>query len=353
VLILLRADASADDVERLRRAAAALGADAHPVHGAGGRRALAITGTGSPADAARLAALPGVDEVFWTGSSYHLASREWQPERTLIRLPGGVELGGDEVVVIAGPCAVEDEPQLMACAAAAAAAGARLLRGGAYKPRTSPYAFQGLGLPALELLARARAATGLAVVTEVMDQDAVEPVARVADVLQIGARNMGNYPLLRHAARTGKPILLKRGMAATLQELLLAAEYVLAEGNPQVILCERGIRGFDGSTRNVLDLAAIPLLHQLSHLPVVADPSHGTGRRDLVPAMARAAVAAGADGIMVEIHPDPDRARSDAAQTLPAAALPELVADLRAVASAVGRRCAAHQPHRITEVPVG
>jgi 3-deoxy-7-phosphoheptulonate synthase len=340
VLILLTPGASPGDVERVVRAVADLGAEARPVTGPAGRDALAVTGLGAPADAARLVALPGVEEVFWGGASWHLASREWRPESTRVTVGDGVVIGGDEVIVMAGPCAVEEEDQLLTCAREAAAAGARLLRAGAWKPRTSPYAFQGLGGAALDLLARARAETGLAVVTEVMDTDTVEAVAGVADLVQVGARNMTNYALLRRVARAGKPVLLKRGMASTVQELLLAAEYVLAEGNPDVILCERGIRGFDGSTRNVLDLAAIPLLHQLSHLPVVADPSHGTGRRDLVPAMARAAVAAGADAVMLEIHPDPDRALSDGAQSLEASALAGLVRDLRAVAQAIGRRCA-------------
>lgn len=244
------------------------------------------------------------------------------------------------MVVVAGPCAVEDEQQLLATAHAVAGAGARLLRGGAFKPRTSPYAFQGLGHAALGLLARARAETGLLIVTEAIDVDSVDAVAEVADVIQVGSRNMVNTALLRRLGRIGKPVLVKRGMAATLEELLLAAEYLLAEGNPDVLLCERGIRGFDGSTRNVLDVAAIPLLHQLSHLPVLADPSHATGRRDLVPAMARAAVAAGADGLMLEVHPDPERALSDGAQSLSSEAFPDLMRDLRWVAEAVGRSLA-------------
>lgn len=340
MLIVMRAEATAQDLERVARAVEGLGAEPHAVHGPGGRRALAVTGAGTPADGARLVALPGVDEVFWGGSSYHLASREWRQERTVVSLANGVVIGGDALVLIAGPCAVESERQVLEAATAVAAAGAHVLRGGAFKPRTSPYAFQGLGSEGLDLLARARRETGLALVTEAMDVESVARVAEVADIIQIGARNMVNYPLLRHVGRAGRPVLLKRGMAATVQELLLAAEYILAEGNEAVILCERGIRGFDGSTRNVFDLAAVPLLHQLSHLPVIADPSHGTGRRDLVPAMALAAVAAGADGVMIEVHPDPDRAHSDGAQSLATTALPALVRELEAVARAVGRRFA-------------
>ena len=276
-------------------------------------------------------------EVFSDTAAPQLASREKHPAPTEITFDNGVVIGGDRVVLIAGPCAVENERQLLSTATGVADAGAQLLRGGAFKPRTSPYAFQGLGMAGLELLARARRDTGLLVVTEAMDQDTLDQVASVADVIQVGSRNMVNYALLKRVARTGKPVLLKRGMAATLDELLFAAEYILSEGNERVILCERGIRGFDGSTRNVFDLAAIPLLHQRTHLPVIADPSHGTGRRELVPAMARAAIAAGADGVMVEVHPDPDHARSDGDQSVALADFAAMVRDLARVAEAVGR----------------
>jgi len=344
VLIVMRADAARADADRVAAAVAGFGGTARVVQGPQGRITLAVTGGGAPADAAQLVALPGVDEVFWGGSSYYLASREWHPEPTVVRLPGGVAIGGDQVVLIAGPCAVESEEQILSTAHRLAALGVQCLRGGAFKPRTSPYAFQGLGREALALLARARRETGLLIVTEVLDAESVDQVAEVADVLQVGARNMVNYPLLRRVGRSGKPVLLKRGMASTVQELLLAAEYVLAEGNPDVILCERGIRGFDGSTRNVFDLAAVPLLHHLSHLPVIADPSHGTGRRDLVPPMAKAAVAAGADGLMIEVHPHPDLARSDGAQSLALDDVPALVQELRRVAEAVGRSLASPAP---------
>ncbi len=302
-----------------------------------GRVALATVDPAGPADPAALEGLPGVDRVV-LGPSYLLASRAWRPEPTIVTLPGGIAIGGADLVLMAGPCAVEDERQLLRTAHRVAAAGASLLRGGAFKPRSSPYAFQGLGTEGLELLDRARRETGLGLVTEAMDERTVEAVAAVADLIQVGSRNMTNYPLLRRAAATGKPVLLKRGMASTLDELLLAAEYLLAEGNPQVVLCERGIRGFDGSTRNVLDLTAIPLLHRLSHLPVIADPSHGTGHRDLVGPMARAAVAAGADGVMLEVHPDPEAARSDGPQSLTFDGFDALVGELRSVAEAVGRR---------------
>jgi len=278
-----------------------------------------------------------IPEVLSGTAALRLASRQRHPAPTEIAFDNGVVIGGRRVVLIAGPCAVESEQQIMATATGVAGAGAQLLRGGAFKPRTSPYAFQGLGAAGLELLARARRDTGLLVVTEAMDQDTLDQVAEVADVIQVGSRNMVNYALLKRVARTGKPVLLKRGMAATLDELLFAAEYILAEGNERVILCERGVRGFDGSTRNVFDVAAIPLLHQRTHLPVIADPSHGTGRRELVPAMALAAIAAGADGVMVEVHPDPDHARSDGHQSLALADFPGVVRDLARVAEAVGR----------------
>jgi len=238
---------------------------------------------------------------------------------------------------MAGPCSVESEEQILEIAHRVRAAGATVLRGGAFKPRTSPYAWQGLGVKGLELLARAREATGLAVVTEALEPDTVDIVAEHADIIQIGARNMQNYPLLRRAGRTGKPVLLKRGPAATITELLLAAEYILAEGNDQVILCERGIRGFDTHTRNLLDLTAIPVVHSLSHLPIIADPSHGTGVRAKVIPMARAAIAAGADGLIIEVHPDPDRALSDGAQSLAPEHFDELMAQIRPIAEAIGR----------------
>jgi 3-deoxy-7-phosphoheptulonate synthase len=255
-------------------------------------------------------------------------------------LPGGLTVGGEEVLVMAGPCSVESEKQILDAARAVREAGAAVLRAGAFKPRSSPYSFQGLGSTGLRLLARAREETGLLIVTEAMDAEGFDQVIEVADIVQIGARNMQNYSLLKHAGRALKPVLLKRGLSATIQELLLSAEYILAEGNPNVILCERGVRGFDTVTRNLFDLSAIPVVHGLSHLPIVADPSHGTGHRDMVAPMARAAVAAGADGLLVEVHPTPDRALSDGAQSLYPEQFERVMREARLIAEAIGRRVA-------------
>jgi 3-deoxy-7-phosphoheptulonate synthase len=292
----------------------------HSVHAAlGDVFVVEESAVAAPARAA-IVALPGVARLIAVETSYQLASRALQPAKTIVQV-GAARIGGPEPVIIAGPCSVEGEREIHEAAEAARAAGAHLLRGGAFKPRTSPYAFQGPGLEGVALLARAGAAAGLPVVTEVMQPGMVGPVAEHADVLQVGSRNMQNFPLLRAVGQVGRPVLLKRGFAATIDEWLLAAEYILAEGNAQVILCERGIRGFDPHTRNVLDLACVPLLAQLTHLPVVVDPSHGTGHRALVAPLAVAAVAAGADGVMVEMHPQPDEALSDGAQTIDPATL--------------------------------
>jgi 3-deoxy-7-phosphoheptulonate synthase len=281
-----------------------------------------------------------VVEILHVTKPYKQVSREWKPESTVVRLPGGLRIGGEEVVVMAGPCSVESEEQILAAARAVRAAGATVLRAGAFKPRSSPYSFQGLGRKGLELLVQAREETGLLIVTEAMDTEGLELVAEVADIIQLGARNMQNYSLLKQVGRQQKPVLLKRGLSATIQELLLSAEYILAEGNPNVILCERGVRGFDSSTRNLFDLSAIAVVHGLSHLPIVADPSHGTGHRDMVTPMARAAVAAGADGLLIEVHPQPDRALSDGAQSLYPDQFTRLMAEARLIAEAIGRRIA-------------
>jgi 3-deoxy-7-phosphoheptulonate synthase len=267
-------------------------------------------------------------------------SREWKAESTRVRLPGGLTIGGEEVIVMAGPCSVESERQILAAARTVRESGATVLRAGAFKPRSSPYSFQGLGRAGLELLARAREETGLLIVTEAMDAEGMAAVVELADIVQIGARNMQNYSLLKLAGRIQKPVLLKRGLSATIQELLLSAEYILAEGNPNVVLCERGVRGFDPATRNLLDLSAIPVVHGLSHLPIIADPSHGTGHRDMVMPMAKAAVAAGADGLLVEVHPTPDRALSDGAQSLYPEQFDRLMKEVRLIAEAIGRRVA-------------
>jgi 3-deoxy-7-phosphoheptulonate synthase len=304
-------------------------------------------------DSSRIEALAGVAQVIHVTQPYKQVSREWRPENTVVRLAPGVEVGGDEVVLMAGPCSVESEEQIVTAARAVRDAGAAVLRGGAFKPRSSPYSFQGLGKQGLALLALARAETGLAIVTEAMDEEGADLVAEVADCIQIGARNMQNYSLLRFVGKLGKPVLLKRGMAATIHELLLSAEYILAAGNDRVILCERGVRSFDTITRNMLDLTAIPMVQSLSHLPIIADPSHGTGLRDKVAPMARAAVAAGAHGVLIEVHPAPERALSDGSQSLDPAQFATLVVELRAIASAIGRSITpAPTPERTGTAPV-
>jgi 3-deoxy-7-phosphoheptulonate synthase len=335
VLIVMDRSATSADVEAVVAVAERLGLKAHPIPGAQ-RTAIGITGNKGAASPAAFETLPGVLEVLRVSHPYKLVSREFHPEDTIVSV-GGVRVGGARVVVIAGPCAVESLEQTLAIAKEVKARGADLLRGGAYKPRTSPYAFQGLGEEGLKILAAAREATGLPVVTEVLDTAHVEVVARYADCLQIGARNMQNFELLKKAGKTGKPVLLKRGMSATLEEFLLAAEYVLAEGNPAVILCERGIRTFTDFTRNTLDLSVVPAVERLSHLPIVVDPSHGTGRREKVLPMSRASIAAGADGIAVEVHHKPAEALSDGPQALTPEMFSQLMEQVRPIAVAVGR----------------
>jgi 3-deoxy-7-phosphoheptulonate synthase len=280
--------------------------------------------------------MEGVKECHRIMSPYKLAARPFRPAGTVVRA-GGVEVGGERVVVMAGPCSVENRDQIEAAAERVARAGAQVIRGGAFKPRSSPYSFQGLGEPGLRLLRDAADRNGLKVVSEVMDTSQIAMLAEYADVLQVGARNMQNFILLRELGNIRKPVLLKRGISATIEELLLSAEYVMTGGNYDVILCERGIRTFETYTRNTMDISAIPVVKKLSHLPMIADPSHGTGRRDKVMPMARAAIAAGADGLLIEMHPDPDRALSDGAQSLNPDQFDELMPQLRAIASAVGR----------------
>jgi 3-deoxy-7-phosphoheptulonate synthase len=336
MLVLLRADAGADDLARVEALIRELGFE--PLRIPTARRpAVAVVGNDGRLDGARFAALPGVEEVIHLSKPYRMVAREWRPEPTVVRLPGGLAIGGDEVVVIAGPCSVEGPEQIHATARAVRAAGAAGLRAGAYKPRSSPYAFQGLGDEGLRLLAEVRRDTGLFIVTEAMDDEGLDRIAEVADVIQIGARNMQNSSLLKRAGRAGRPVLLKRGPAASLTDLLMAAEYVLAEGKPDVILCERGVRGLDASTRNLFDLNAVPAVKQLSHLPIIADPSHGTGRRALVRPMARAAVAAGADGLLLEVHVRPDEALSDGAQTLYPEQFEMLMDEVLGIAAVLGR----------------
>lgn len=294
--------------------------------------------------------LPGVEEVISVSKPYKLASREFHPLDTTIDI-GGTTIGGKEIVVMAGPCAIESAEQLIETARAVKAAGATILRGGAYKPSTSPYHFRGLGKTGLELLAQARKETGLPVITEVMSPEEVELVAKYADILQIGARNMQNFNLLVEVGKVNKPVMLKRGLSATIQEWLLAAEYILAQGNNQLMLCERGIRTFETYTRNTFDLSAIPIIEKVSHLPIIADPSHGTGKWYLVTPMALAAVAAGADGIMVEVHPNPDSALKDGAQSLTFDNFRQLMTQLGKIAEAVGRPLA--KPSIKTLPPTG
>ena len=337
MLVVMRHGAAASEIERVVEVVRELGYEARPMPGAQ-RTAIGVVGNDGRVDASRLAALSGVSEIIHVTQPYKQVSREWRPESTVVTIAPGVAFGGTDVPIIAGPCSVESEEQIIEAAIAVRSAGATALRGGAFKPRSSPYAFQGLGKRGLQLLALARQETGLPIVTEAMDDEGAHLVAEIADCIQIGARNMQNYSLLKTLGRIGKPVLLKRGMAATITDLLLSAEYILSEGNDRVILCERGVRTFDPATRNMFDLTAIPTVHGLSHLPIVADPSHGTGMRDKVTPMARAALAAGADGILVEMHPHPDVALSDGAQSLYPEQLATLVEEMRAVAAAIGRR---------------
>ena len=339
MLIVMEKGATPSQIQRVVATIEELGYQARPMPGKQ-RTAVGLVGNDGKVDSSRLAALEGVLEVIHVSQPYKQVSREWQAENTVVKLPGGLAVGGDDIVVMAGPCSVESEAQILTTARAVRDAGAVILRGGAFKPRTSPYSFQGLGKKGLELLAKAREETGLLVVTEALDAEGVALVERYGDIIQIGARNMQNFALLKAAGQAKKPVLLKRGIAATITELLLAAEYLLAEGNGNVILCERGVRGFDPATRNVFDLTAVPLVHRLSHLPIIADPSHGTGLRDKVTPMARAAVAAGADGLMIEVHPQPDRALSDGAQSLNPEQFTELMRQCRAIAEVIGRRVA-------------
>jgi 3-deoxy-7-phosphoheptulonate synthase len=338
----MRHGATEEEVQRVVDVIVEMGYQAQRMPGAQ-RTAVGLVGNDGRVDASRLEGLPGVQDVIHVSQPYKQVSREWKAENTVVRLPGGLCVGGSDVVTMAGPCSVESEKQILEAARQVKEAGAVILRGGAFKPRSSPYTFQGLGRPALKLLAKAREETGLLICTEAMDADGVGWVAESADIVQLGARNMQNYSLLKAAGKCGKPVLLKRGIAATITELLLSAEYLLAEGNYNVILCERGVRSFDTITRNMFDLTAIPVVHKLSHLPIIADPSHGTGLRDKVIPMARAAVAAGADGIMVEVHPDPERALSDGAQSLYPAQFGQLMREVRGIAEVIGRRMAGSQ----------
>jgi 3-deoxy-7-phosphoheptulonate synthase len=339
MLVVMQNHATQAEIARVVEAIEEMGYAARPMPGET-RTTVGLVGNDGRVDGSRIEALPGVAEIIHVSKPYKQVSREWKAENTIVTIAPGVSFGGSEIVIIAGPCSVESEEQIIAAARAVRDAGATALRGGAFKPRSSPYSFQGLGKRGLELLAIARRETGLPIVTEALDEEGANLVAECADCIQIGARNMQNYSLLRAVGRIGKPVLLKRGMAATITDLLMSAEYILAEGNGQVILCERGIRSFDTMTRNLFDLTAIPIVQRLSHLPMIADPSHGTGLRDKVIPMARAAVAAGADGVIVEVHPTPDRALSDGGQSLYPDQFARLIVELRAITNAIGRSLA-------------
>jgi 3-deoxy-7-phosphoheptulonate synthase len=339
MLVVMQNQATQADIDRVVKTIEEMGYSARPMPGET-RTTIGLVGNDGRVDGSRVEALPGVAEIIHVSKPYKQVSREWKAPNTIVTIAPGVSFGGTDIVIIAGPCSVESEEQIIAAARAVRDAGATALRGGAFKPRSSPYSFQGLGKPGLELLALARQETGLPIVTEALDEEGAQLVAEYADCIQIGARNMQNYSLLRAVGRMNKPVLLKRGMAATITDLLMSAEYILAEGNGQVILCERGIRSFDTMTRNLFDITAIPIVQRLSHLPMIADPSHGTGLRDKVIPMARAAVAAGADGVLVEVHPDPDHALSDGGQSLFPDQFARLVTELRAITSAIGRSVA-------------
>lgn len=337
MLILMTADATEAQIEAVCAEIRHLGFSPHEIPGST-RLAIGVTGNQGAIAAEVFLRLPGVSDAIPVSKPYKLVSREWRPEKTVIDLGDGVEIGGERLTVMAGPCAVEGRDQLMRTAEAVAAGGAQLLRGGAFKPRTSPYAFQGLKEEGLKLLAEAREATGLKVITEVKDTETLPLVEEYADVLQIGARNMQNFSLLEAVGKVNKPVMLKRGLSATIQEWLLAAEYIMSEGNSAVILCERGIRTYESSTRNTLDLNAIPVLQRITHLPIVVDPSHGIGLWYGVAPLARASIAAGADGVMVEVHPEPIHALSDGPQSLTIETFDQMMGQLRRVAAAVDRR---------------
>jgi 3-deoxy-7-phosphoheptulonate synthase len=335
VIVVMHRDAGKDQVQHVVDRVEKLGYKAHLSEGEA-TTIIGVIGQNAIEIRDQIIHLPGVGQIIPITQPFKLSGREWHPQDSVYRV-GGAQVGGGTLLVMAGPCAVESREQLLATAHAVKQAGAHFLRGGAFKPRTSPYTFQGMGTHGLRLLEEARAETGLGVVTEVMTPQDVELVAASADILQIGARNMQNYNLLYEVGQVHKPVLLKRGLSATIQEWLLAAEYVLSSGNYQVILCERGIRTFETMTRNTLDLNAVPVLRELSHLPIVIDPSHGTGKWSWVEAMACAGVAAGADGLMVEVHPNPDEAFSDGPQSLTFENFERLMASVRRVAEAVGK----------------
>jgi 3-deoxy-7-phosphoheptulonate synthase len=329
MLIVMKPDAADGQIRAVVRVVEALGYKAHPMPGAA-RTAIGITGNAGAIDPSHFENLPGVAEAIRVSKPYKLVTREMRQEKTVVRV-GDAAIGGDELALIAGPCAVESRTQAFTVAEAVRRSGARFFRGGAFKPRTSPYAFQGLGEDGLKILAEIRETYGLKIVTEALDEPSVDLVERYGDMIQIGARSMQNFTLLRRVGKSSLPVLLKRGLSATLDEWLLAAEYIMAEGNYQVVLCERGIRTFSQHTRNTLDLAAIPAIRRISHLPVIVDPSHGTGKNYMVTPLARAGIAVGADGLIVEVHDSPNNALSDGAQALTLDQYERLVSEVRAI----------------------
>jgi 3-deoxy-7-phosphoheptulonate synthase len=336
MVIVMQEGATDEQIQHVIDRIVASGFDVHRSTGAS-HTVLGAVGVHRDFDHRDFELLEGVREVIRITQPFKLASRQFKPQGTIIDLGRGVTIGGTELAVAAGPCSVESPEQIDACAEAVSKSGARIMRAGAFKPRTSPYAFQGLGEKGLQMMRRAADKYGLFVVSEVMDPSQIQMMGNYVDIFQVGARNMQNYFLLRALGEVQKPVLLKRGMSATIEELLLSSEYILSGGNYNVILCERGIRTFETYLRNTLDIAAIPVIKKLSHLPIIADPSHGTGRRDKVPPMARAAVAAGADGLLIEVHNDPDHALSDGAQSLTPVEFSQLMNEVRIIAPAVGR----------------
>ena len=337
MLVVMKAQATTEEIQAVCYHIEQLGFRAHPLPGAQ-RTAIGITGNQGEVDRGNIEALSGVAEVIRVSKAYKLASRDVKEEDTIIRFAGtDAAIGGGNLAIVAGPCSIENRDQAFAIAEQVAASGAQFFRGGAYKPRTSPYAFQGLGLEALRIMAEIRERYGLRIVTEAIDSESLELVAEWADVIQIGARNMQNFSLLKRAGRMRKPVLLKRGLSATLEEFLMAAEYVMSEGNYEVILCERGVRTFADHARNTLDLSIIPAVQRVSHLPILVDPSHGTGRRDSVLPMARAAIASGADGVLVEVHNQPEKALSDGPQSIYPAQFATMMDEIEQIAPVVGR----------------
>jgi len=339
MLVVMQSHATEEQVRAVCQRIESLGLKAHPIPGAA-RTAIGITGNSGAIDIGSLEAMPGVIECIPVSKPYKLVSRDLKEENTVVRIPtpsGEVTFGGKAIGMVGGPCAIETREQAFTIAGHIKAAGARLFRGGAYKPRTSPYAFQGLGEPGLQILANIREEFGLGIITEAIDNESLDLVEKYADVIQIGARNMQNFSLLKRAGRSRKPVLLKRGMSATLDEFLMAAEYLMSEGNYNVILCERGVRTFSDFTRNTLDLSVVPAVQRRSHLPIVVDPSHGTGKRHKVLPLSRAAVAVGADGLLIEVHHDPDRALSDGPQSIVPEEFTRLIGEVRDIAAVIGR----------------